>query len=404
MARRPTMSVRPDFLSDPLDDAVTQDRESIADALLQTLEQLGSVDQGTIKGILYRIPIPNGKYEWIRDVYPPFDMSEIMRSLKEDIGGGDFALRIMAEGKVRKTLHFAIMKDKMPLVAPQKDGSDMMAMFGMMMQLQTASSDRMMQMMMNSQQSQSSLLAAVLPAMMGGREKAADFIPLLAAMRGNEPPGNPMKEALETLTMAKGLFAGSGEGGPGFDADDLVGSVLKIAGPVAGAVGRAIQDRRAQNGAVAESPVQSESAAPLMIPAPRPELHDPNPAKPASRFPILDLIREDVLFMFKRNHDPARAAEVVFDTMDAHDVAEDDINGLVAAFSLSPDWLAELASEGIDLRSRPEWAEQFINALVLIHANAGGDDDAGERDEGRAPDVGDDGETGARRLAANGGP
>jgi hypothetical protein len=73
MARRPS-NVLPDFMGDPLTQAVRDDREAIGEALADALENLANLDQGTIKGILYRIPIQNGKYEWIKDVYPPFDI------------------------------------------------------------------------------------------------------------------------------------------------------------------------------------------------------------------------------------------------------------------------------------------------------------------------------------------
>jgi hypothetical protein len=400
MARRPPggqFTVEP---NDPLQDAVNADRENVADALLAVLDQLGSVDQGTIKGILYRIPIPNGKYEWIRDVYPPFDMSEIMVSLKEDIGGGDYALRLMAEGKVRKTLHFSIMKDRTPLVSEKK--SDSSEIMPLMLQMMQGSADRQMQMMMqmNQQsqamfaqmnQSQQQMMATLIPAMMGGREKTSEMLQAFAAMQPRDTGGG-LKETLELLTVSKGLFS-PGEEKPGLDMDDLVGSGLKLAGPVIGALGKAFSARggAAINPAhiVPEAQDYTEGPAPLMLPHGDATQFPPHP--------VLDLIRDDVLYTFSRNHDPERAAELVFDTLDAAQVSEDQINELVAAFAVSPDWLTELAGYGIDLRSRPEWASAFLAALVAIHSNAIEPDDS-ERGSGDAADVANNGAAGAGGL------
>lgn len=386
----------------PLDDAVLLDQASIADNLTGILASLEGYDQGSIKGVLYRKPQNGmGKYEWIEEVAPPFDFSSMFSDLKERFGGGDFQLRIFAGGRIRKNVDFSIVKEKTPLtVVPPKDGGDTMMLFQMMMQQSAeanrqsqAAADRQMQMMMAMSQNSTQMMVGMVSALAGNREKMTDFLPLL--MR--EEKGGGMKEAMETLVAAKSLFAGSGDASPGFDADDLVGSVLKIGGPIVGAVGKAFAERRqAGEAQPAHAPADVHTSSPLMISA---------PATPAasSRFPILDLIRDDVLFMFGRLHDPERAAEVVFDTLDKHQVAEDDINALVAAFGISPDWLGELAAEGIDLRSNPDWAQQFLSALVALHADLGGNDEPGQRDEGGEADTGPDGPAGARRLSANGG-
>lgn len=402
MARTPRPSaVFPQ--ADPLDDAVNADRETIADALSGVLEALSGVDQGTIKGILYRIPVPNGKYEWIRDVYPPFDLSDIMRSLKEDIGGGDFALRIMAEGKPRKTIHFSIMKEKQPLMTEKQNGGDTMMLIQMMMQQSAeasrqaqAAADRQMQMMMAGNQQSTQMMLGLVTAMMGGREKVADLVPLFAAMQ-QKPDNGGLLETLTVLKSAKEIFGGE-PAAEKFNPDDLVGSALKLAGPIAGAVGRAFSNRGGQ-GEAAEAPQDPGGhPPPLMLPS------APQPAPGGTgQYPVLDLIRDDVLFMFKRNHDPARAADVVYDTIEAANVSEDALNELVAAFTLSPDWLTDLANEGIDLRSRPEWAQQFLTALVGIHTDALSEDDDFEGATRDAANAGDHEASSAGRLPPNAG-
>lgn len=408
MARRPRaprIEPEEEFVVDPINETVLQDRAETAVDLSEILDALRGYDQGTIKGVLYRKPLASGgKYEWIEECVPPFDFATMFAELKDRFGGGDFQLRIFAGGRIRKNVDFSIAKEKNPLIVEKKDSSDTAAMFQMMMNMQMeagrearAASDRMMQMMMQSQQTTTQLMIAA----MGGREKAADFIPLIAAMKGDAPSGNPMKEAIETLTAAKGLFGGNDGGG--FNPDDLVGSALKVAGPVMAAVGKAVEQRRGQ---------AAEDAGQLPAPQPGPLMlagggmnaaHDPALASLAgpSRYPVLDLVRDDVLFMFRRGHDPQRAAEVVFDTIDAHNVSDDAINELVLAFTTSADPLADLAAEGIDLRSRPDWAQGFLTALVALHADAGGSGDDPQRGGGSGADAGDHGQAGAGGLAAD---
>lgn len=410
MARRPrALVVNPDELEDdPFNQAVREDRHNVADQLADALESLGSVDQSTVRGILYKIPVPNGKYEWIRDVFPPFDLSEIMRSLKEEVGGGDYAIRLMAEGKVRKTVHFSIMRDKTDnsQLMGRRDGTS--EMLPLMVQLMSQSSDRQMQMMMTmSQQAQASqaqqtqMMVAMITAMMGNAGKPTDLIPLIAAMQSQDKGGG-MKEAIETLVAAKGLFS---EGAGGLDADDLVGSVVKLAGPVAGAIGRAVQARQDQ-----AQPAQLEQLAPggqLMLPGVdpgRPVGLNGNPAPPMrglASHPVLDLVRDDVTFAFNRRYDPELTAELVLDRLEEAGVTEADIGGLVAQITLEPDPWAALAAYGCDLRSNLGWGEQFISALVRLHADAGGEDADSFGGAGDAGDLAPDEAAGPGRVAVH---
>lgn len=400
MARRPIV-IHPEQ-TDPLDDAVSDDRLNIADDLANALEALRPADQGSVKGILYRVPAGNGKYEWIREVYPPFDMNGIMQALKEEFGGGDFCLRLMADGKIRKNINFAIVKDKTPLLAPQGfgGGGDMMTMFQMMMSMQNqsaqaaqAAADRQMQMLMASNQQSTQMMLGMVTAMTGNREKMSDIIPMFAALKPDNPGGG-MKEAVETMVLMKGILNGDPEK-PGFDADDIVGSVLKLGGPIVGAVGKAFSERRgtATNPApVYEPPPESGQ---LMLPQSAPPSESGNL--------VLDTIRDDVLHCFRRGHDPERAAELVYDTIEAAGVTEGQINELVAAFAVSADWLGELAANGIDLRGNPEWAEQFLQALIRVHSDAVSGSDDFEGQERGAANPGAHGAAGAGGLNGDAG-
>lgn len=410
MARRPSRLIaQPDeLLDDPLDQAVRDDRQNAADQLALALEALGAVDQATIKGILYKIPVPNGKYEWIRDVFPPFDLSEIMRSLKEEVGGGDYALRLMAENKVRRTVHFSIMRDRQDnsgLVKPRDGVGELLPLI---LQMATQSSDRQMQMMMTmSSQAQAAsaqqtqMMVAMITAMMGSQGKPTDLLPLIAAMREGQDKGGGMKEAIETLAAAKGLF---GDSGGGLDADDLVGSALKLAGPVAGAIGRAVQARQeqAQLPPPADYQVEPAPGGALMLPGADPGQPVGLPANPAPiRHPIIELVREDVTFMFRRGYDPETAAELVLDRLEASGVSEEQVGGLVAQIAVEPDPWAALAGYGVDLRANLLWGEQFLQALARLHADPGGYDDDTAGGTGDQADVALDGSPSTRGVAAD---
>lgn len=397
MARRPAGEIIERY--DPMQGAVDSDRENIAAVLEEALSLLSNVDQGTIKGILYRIPVPNGKYEWIRDVYPPFDMSEIMRSLKEDIGGGDYALRIMAEGKVRKTIHFSIMKDKMPLVADKvKDDSMTMMMFQMMMQQSRDASQQRMEDMRERQAASErqmtmivGLASAALPIIMGGKDKTSEVMAALGPYI-NRKEDDSTEKTLALLKNAKELFGGNSSDEKGDDMQEMVASGVKLIGPALKGLGDMVSRGRgaAPTGAADASREPMAEVPALMLP------QGETPLVHASKYPILDLIRADVLYFFARNHDPEKTADMVYDIIEQHDVSDEAINELAAAFAISPDWMADLAQEGIELRSRPDWAEKFLTALISIHAGIDGTDDDTERGAGSLSDAREDGAASAQ--------
>lgn len=414
MARR-AATVFPDdgaFRGDPLAAAVREDREGVADQLSDVLEGLSGVDQGSIKGILYRIPVPNGKYEWIREVFPPFDLSGLMGTLKEDIGGGDYALRIMAEGKPRKTIHFSIMKEKQTLVTDAGRSGDMMPMIFQMMMKQSEDASRQRAEDMRDRQAASErqmtmivgLATAAIPVIMGGREKTSDLMQAIAAFQP-KPDNNSMQETLTLLTTAKTLFGDNKPDDNKFDPDDLAGAALKFGGPIVGAIGRAFQARAGNGGAPGEAP-QTDTPPRLMLPDAREPRADgsPDPTSAPSAYPVLDLIREDVLFFYGRNHDPEKAADLIYDVIEAAEVPEEEINALVTAFSISPNPFDELAANGIDLRQRPQWAQEFLASLVSIHTGIDQQSDDSGRGRGDETKPLEDGETGEGRVARNANP
>jgi hypothetical protein len=116
----------------------------------------------------------------------------------------------------------------------------------------------------------------------------------------------------------------------------------------------------------------------------------------------LDLVKPHVAYFFNAHLDPGLAAEAIADIMQRADVAEEDVSGLVAAFSLSPDWLADLAAQGLDLRSDPEWANSFLRELVALWTDSDRDGDHSPGPGGSAPDPKDDAGAGAPGVKVNG--
>lgn len=389
MARRAAQIIEPEM--DPLDEVSREDAFATASDLSDVLENMRGYDAGSIKGILYRVPNGGGKFENIETLRPPFNMDVLIEDLRERFGGGDFQLRMMVDGKpgVRKIVNFSIAKEKTALVThgTKDDNSSMVMMFQMMMKQsedasraraedmrdRQAASERQMTMIVG-------LATAVIPAFLGGREKTSDLMQAVAAMRPPEKGGG----VLETLTImkeAKELFGGQGEKSD--DLGDIVKGMGGMIGPGVKAVADLMRGRQQAppQGAIADYG-NATDAPPLTLGLPAPMAQETRVGG-TGQYPVLDLIRADVLYFFTRQIDPEKAADVIYDILEANEVTEADINGLVVAISADP--LEGLAAEGIDLRSRPEWGNEFLQFLISIHTDDNGeDDDRGRGDRGEA--------------------
>jgi hypothetical protein len=382
-------------IDDPISETIKQDTQNIADELGAILDSVQGIDQGEIKGILFKIPRGGGKFEWINDVYPPFNLSEIMEDLKGKYGGGDYRLSLMVKGKLRKNLQFSIAADPTrsnPLIADTRKNDDL---FAMMMQMQQASSDRMMQMMMaqnasqqqasqNSMQMIATMMGAIIPAIAGGREKTSELLSSFAAINGGKSEGGFM-EMLTAMKTAKDLFTPAEPGlNLGDGEDGIIQQGLKLAGSILPAITSRLPQPNAQAPQFQPGPITAALPPPMppQVIGGAPIIETPPaPQVGTGRWPLLDLIREDVVFLFKRGHPPETAAELCLDVIEQAQVPQEEIFGLVAAFQVSPSWIDELASEGIDLRSNPEWANVFLTELVRLYTE---DDGAGDDTSGGA--------------------
>jgi hypothetical protein len=387
-------------MPDPMADAVFSDTMGVAGELSGVLDAISGFDQSTIKGIIFRKPPGGlGRFEWIEEVAPPIDMSTIMSSLKARFGGGEYRLQIFAGGKTRKVIEFPIMNDptQKPGGGDNMMGGDFMKMFMMQqaasraeqMEYARQAAERQERAAERQQALLGTVLAAVIPALIpvlsgANREKLSDII---ALMQQNKPESTSLKDTVEMMVAVKGLLNDDNKGGD-FNPDDIVGSIARIAGPTLAAAGRAFGSGRNGGGAAEQAELAAPAEGQLILPPPNPapaQLAQPVAAADTGS-PVLNLIRPHVLYFFSAHLDPGLAAEAIADIMEREGVAEDDVRGLVAAFTLSADWKADLAGQGLDLRGDPVWADEFLAELVAAWTER---DQHGDGGPGRAGGVAD---------------
>lgn len=397
MTRRRAPATTASATPNPFDAAQLADMEGLAAQLAAAMNAVKDFDAGSIKGNIYSKPSATGPWQYCDVIYPPFEnFTEVMEDLRDRFGGGDYELRVTAGGSIRKNVPFTIAREKArPLgqapaaaAAPDRFGE----LIVLMMNNQQAAADRQMNMMIEGQKSQASLLAAVLPALAGGGAgkgaSAADTVALITALQDRKGGGGGLKETIEAMVAMKQLLGdqgGEGERPGGFDPDDLVASGARLIGPVAAALGDYVSRMRGggEGGGSSASLASPPSGGDQLA-----------LGSPPSRFRIIELVRVDVTYMFERGHDPGKAADLVYDVIQANHVTEEEINDLAARFALSPTGLDDLAAEGIDLRARPGWAAEFFSELGAIHSGETGDLDRG--DGGEADPAGDGAPSAAR--------
>lgn len=374
----------------PLDEAMREDQQRIASDLSAALESLGEfTDTGTTFKV-FKLPRGSGKFEWCFDITPPFNSSELMEELREKYGPGDYCIRVYVAGQsgLKAQRNFSIagiktpmvqhnsgsdLKDVLPLLIGQMNSSksDMMAMMQMQMQMQQAAQ----QQQQAATQQNTQMMLGLVTAMMGAREKPAELIAAFAPLMA--PKSGGFGEVVEIIKAVKEL-GGNSSGG---DDDSLMG-IAKMVAPaipdLAKSIAGALPRRQQETQEVRILPQAGNGATP---PNASPQLAAP---VEGGRFPLLAAIREDVLFYFRRGHDPEFAADGVYEVLEKAGLNENDLAPIVAAFLASPNWLDELAAEGIDLRENPVWAQQFLNSLIALY---NGENDDPEREGGSGADL-----------------
>jgi hypothetical protein len=421
MARRTTI-IEPE---DAIDGVSREDTEEIAVQLSDLMSELRSVTTDDSDIIVYKAMEKGGKWAYIKTLQPPIETNSLLEDLRVEWGGGEYFFRVRAKGKIVTTKRIVLAGDPTPKKQEQSNGGEIRELLPLLLNTsQKASSDNMTMMMAMMSESraaserQSSMMmgmfTAIIPALVGGKTDPAQMFASIASamqsMKPDPPTGGGMKDTLELLATAKGLF---GDGGGGGGSDDIFTAGLKTFGPaVAEALtrgGGASAGGSPSQGAPLALPHMRANPNPPMVPAYRPRsVGVPIPATgmgpprempetlPAGDVPagspeaILSLIREDVLFLAGRNYPPDLAAEAVLHKISEAQITTEQVNALVIRFAASPDWLSDLAAHGIDLRQRAQWANAFLGELVQQFTdNSGGDtDSAGEG--GRETDASQD--------------
>lgn len=410
---------------DPLATAVLTDTIGIAGDLEGFLEQLRAYDQSSIKAILFKKPLGKpgslGKFDWLDEVPAPIDLAEVMAMLKAKYGGGDYRITVQAGGRPRKQIEFSIhgaaVGDDPAKPAAAATGMDdfmkmMLTQQNEQRREQHEYTRRETERRDRADERRNELLLgiaglavpALIPVLSGAnREKLGDIIALINNSKSKE---SSLNETLETFVKIKALTDGD-KGG--FDADNLVGSFAKLAGPLANAAGRAFGSGRRGEAAEEEDPAPTGDGQ-LHLPSPAeqaaPTLHMPHApvGSRATGHPVIELIRPHVLYFFSAHLDPGLAAEAIADIMEREGVTEDDVSGLVAAFATSADWKSDLAGQGLDLRAEPQWADDFLAELVGAWTERDRDGGREPGRGGRMADAADDAEVRAPGIDLAGDP
>lgn len=387
MARAPRITISPTPDEDDL--ALSEDRENEAKTLADTIDGLRALAGSDTKAIIYKIPHANGKFEQCFVMFPPIDTDALMTDLRARFGPGQYAARIMKNGKVFTTLHFAIAQELNNTPPIQQDvfgGSGGNGILALIMN-QSNNQMQMMQAQMqaqaaaqaNSTQMMVSMFTSIIPALTGNKDTPAAMISALAPFINKDDGG--MKGAIETLAAAKGLFGGSNEA----PAENLLDAAVKFAPAAMGALTAALEARGNTRALAAPAPFSApqHSSAPISIPGSAP-ITDP----------ILQAIGPDIVFYAAREYLPADAASMVAQRLEDKGIGLDDVQSLVARIAATPSWLETLASEGVDVRAYPEWAQAFLVALHAELSDDPGDVDDSARSGGGGQDAPSDGEVG----------
>jgi hypothetical protein len=401
---------------DPLESALFSDAEGLGERLADIVDKLRDFDEADIKGMLYRKPDSGmGGFQWIEDLSPPFDMSAIRSYLKGSVGGGAYRLSLFAKGRIRANFEFSIMGDRKTDKPAANANGDILAIM-----ITQQAEDRRLQ-AENARRAEERyererdrraefqgqlILAAIAAApaiipLLNNREKLADIIGL---MNANKPDKTDLKETFEIITLAKNLTGGDSDK---FDASDIAGSIARLAGPALAGLAKAMPGRRPPE----EAAEYEEEPQELYTPPPPATLAAPAAGAPAaapqrqSEFPAINMIKPHVVYFFHSQQDPGLAAEAIDAIIRRERVPKEDIDALVAAFSLAGDgWLELLAGEGIDLRSDPQWAGEFIQDLIERQSDDLVDHGTGPGGAGRMADADRDAEPGAPGQNVDGDP
>jgi hypothetical protein len=404
---------------DPMDEVVRDDDARDAEGVAQVLDDLRAIITEETKLLLYRKPMKGGQWAYIDTLAAPINPDTLLDEIKSEYGGGEYQLRIHAKGKVAKIKRVVVEgKPKVPGEKDENKGDDLREFLPLLLNMSQQSGDKTMQMMtmMMGQMQQSSqqqtqmlvtMMTTLIPVMVGGKVDPVQLATAIASAGGNNK--NSLADMIATITAVKELVANNGDGGGGGE-ESMFQTVIKTLGPTLADMATRAPAATAPASAPAlpspqarpnPSPQPRSSTPPLNGAPQRAIMPPPGPPRPPGAplapppqqrppfmsDPVLSLIGEDVLFFARRKYPPALAAEAILSRLDEAEVPEEAIIALVVRFNASPDWLADLARAGIDLRPVKPWADEFLDELVGQYAagsgaagnpgrGGGGEDDA----------------------------
>jgi hypothetical protein len=409
--------------ADPIENAIRADSQNTADELQAALIALGGVAESGVQIIVYKVP-EKGSWQFIKELQPPFSVTGLANELETHYGPGKYAIRILANDKIRTTKFIEIAATKQAqtnilgvvngaagggfnqvellkmLLERKTDDGGSKELFMLMMNMQQTASQNMMQMQMES----TKMVVSLMTALMTGRaDPAEQFAKIGSLLKDMQAPPQTLKETLEILTVAKD-FVGGGDTGDGLL--NLAGKVLPTLASMAEAGARGAAQPGAGQGVQPYPPPRAlpppiSRAPPPAIPGAGPPANDAPPAAggpPAH--PILDLVRLDIEYFMGRGHDPELAADALSDILHAHQVTREQL----LAFGMEiqgtdGDFVGRLRALGLDVSAHTEWFIATLTALADYddEPDRGGDELA----DGDEPDPGDGGPGGS---AADPGP
>lgn len=383
---------------DPIADVLAEETERVADELSDVLEELAGIPGSDVTIAVYKTA-KTGPWGHCRNLDPPVKIEALLEDLKEEFGPGDYAIRVLEGGKIRKTQHFGIASPKAAVTRPgllggvnegelllrlldrDKGGGDNAQLIALMMN----QSDKTTQMMMSMMTNMVTMVTANKPASEDSADRLLKTIALVREMQG---PQSTMKDAIETITAIKAAFGGE-EGGSG--------GLMGMAEKAMPALAQIVSQLQTNGG---QGPPQGFDGAPAALPAPRnvppvvagaggaPLAANDPPAGDYERHPVIELVKRDILYFMERAHDPGLTATAIGDVLETNGVTEDQIHALgMEILAAGDQWPEALLRYGLDVRANAEWFFAVVTALGQEFSD-GPEGDEPDRDDADAGGLG----------------
>lgn len=398
--------VEPDLIEGEFSEAISGDAKKTADEMADATDTISSLTGNDVQVLIYKAS-KSGPWEHVMELTPPIDMTEVVRDLKTQYGGGKYSFRVRAAGKIRTTkfVHLAVPQTLAPVASSLGGSTDIMAMMMQMQQQNQQSQSDNNRLMMQMQMEGTKMMMGVVTAIIGKpvESGSSSFLASVEALKALQGPQNQggIKETIETMAALKS-FMSDGNGG-GESEEGLMGLAKQFLPALGGIATEVMKNQGGNNG----QPMQVlPTPAPRVLgngaghgPAHVPAIAGaegaghagapPQTAPPLSSNPVVAAIRDDVLYLMRKPHPPEVAAEVIIASLEAAGISEVDFNGTaMEILAAGENWPAKVAEYGIDVTGREQWFSSVVTILAE-HYGAGdfGGDAGEERDGGSETDL-----------------